>query len=119
MILTNSQWRFSLPLVLALLVLGCSDESVEEYEARGELIGVADGGSAVVIHHEEIEDFMGPMVMTVWFWSDEDERAFADLNLEQGDALEFRLVQSRDVYIRDVRRLPDDTELDLPTPLER
>lgn len=98
-------------LVGVLVVLnGCSeDRPAERYEVRGEVVRLEYGGLALRIDHEAIPDVMEAMRMSFRLQSPEEAR-----DLQPGDRISFMyVVKEEGSYIRDIERLPPDTELDL------
>lgn len=103
--------------VLCTHLVGCGsggDESVS-YEVRGEVVSVVYNGLALRIDHEPIDGYMDAMRMNFRLESPEDSRG-----LEPGDRIRFiYMVAPGGNYIRDIERLPPDTELDLDDIPER
>ena len=102
--------------VILLACLGCAGSAEPEataeptiYVVRGVFDQVESDGSSMIVQHEEISGYMAAMTMPNNL---EDPNAAAAL--EYGDKIEFRLVVTgHDAVAREIRRLPEDTELQL------
>jgi len=102
--------------ITLLFFTACGNDDVEEkesYDVRGRYLSTDMHGESVSIVHETIPDVMDAMRMSLRI---EDESVAE--GLETGDHIRFRMVRTdQGWYIRDVEKLPGDTELDLPEDL--
>ena len=102
--------------MILLACLGCGGSAEHEaaaepttYVVRGVFDQVDSDGSSMTVQHEEISGYMAAMTMP---FDLEDPNAAA--GLEYGDKIEFRLVVTgHDSVAREIRKLPEDTELQL------
>ena len=100
-------------LVLSLLIVagvlsGCRND--RSYDVRGRVVGFGSDARTVIVEHEEIEGLMPAMTMP---FSALDTAEVSVLG--EGDAIEFRLLVSRDSsWIDGIRRLPDDAIAEHP-----
>ncbi len=106
---------FVIGTALFLLAAGCQSEAPRGeavvYEGvRGRVLGTADGGRALVVDHEAVPGVMPSMTMALRL----EDPAAAE-GLTEGAPIEFDLVTSDDVYIRNIEPLPPGTALDLPS----
>lgn len=82
----------------------------QTYEVRGFFMETDDAGQIITILHEEIPDVMRSMRMRMIL-----EDAEGAQSLERGDMISFTMVRiGNSWYVRNVARLPDGTELDIP-----
>lgn len=81
----------------------------ETYEVRGFFIETNAADETITIVHEEIPDVMSAMRMRMLL---EDAEGAEDLS--RGDIISFTLARiGNSWYVRNIERLPEDTELDL------
>ncbi len=81
----------------------------ETYEVRGFFIETNEADETITIVHEEIPDVMSAMRMRMLL-----EDAEGAEGLSRGDIISFTLARiGNSWYVRNIERLPDDTELDL------
>lgn len=82
----------------------------QTYDVRGFFLETDDAGQIISILHEEIPDVMRSMRMRMIL-----EDAEGAQGLERGDMISFTMVRiGNSWYVRNVARLPDGTELDIP-----
>lgn len=104
-------------LLLLLFCCAACQPAPEEtvYRVRGQVIGVLYAGQAVRIRHEAVPGYMPGMQMDLRL----AEGASAE-GVQAGDKVAFELVaQPLPLTIRNLKKLPPDTPLDLagPNPL--
>jgi protein SCO1/2 len=104
---------------IGLLVVGYFLITPSTYEVKGRVAGIDDGGTTLVVEHEEIPGYMPPMIMPLPV-ADTSMTA----SLETGDAIQFRLAVSDDnARIVGLQSLPDTAVARSParttTPIER
>lgn len=80
------------------------------FDVRGLYLGTVFDSAAVVISHEEIEGFMGPMRMQLRV-ADRSELS----GLREGDKIRFRLADpgGNGYEVSQIEKLPPDTPLEL------
>ena len=88
---------------IGLLVVGYFLIPPSTYEVRGRVAGIDDGGTTLVVEHEEIPGYMPPMIMPLPV-ADPSMTA----SLQPDDAIEFTLTVSGDsTWISSIGSLPD------------
>ncbi len=106
---------WSVFLFSAVLLTGCAGDAGEPAEAReqtvrGQYLGSQFDGQVAVIHHEAIPNVMEAMKMGFKLVDPQEISS-----LQSGDPITFTLLMDgEDWTIRNVRRLPDTVQLDLP-----
>ncbi len=104
-----------LPLVLLLLAAGCTEETFDAYQTRGEVVALKPEMDAVTLFHEDVPGFMDSMQMDFSLASVEDMTG-----LTPGDKVSFTIAVSQKdgaTIVRDIVKLPETTRLDLDKPL--
>lgn len=88
---------------IGLLVVGYFLITPSTYEVKGRVAGIDDGGTTLVVEHEEIPGYMPPMIMPLPV-ADPSMTA----SLQPDDAIEFTLTVSGDsTWISSIGSLPD------------
>lgn len=87
-------------LLLAGSLTGCMQRS---YDVQGRVVGFGDDGRTLIVEHADVPGLMPAMTMPF------ETAESVDLDgLDQGDAVRFKLVLTRDrSWIEDLVRLPD------------
>lgn len=105
-----------LPLFLLLIVLsGCTEETFDTYQTRGEVVALKPEMDAVTIFHEDVPGFMDSMQMDFSLDNVDDMSG-----LTPGDLVTFTIYISQEdgaTTVRDLEKLPETTRLDLDKPL--
>ena len=105
-----------LPLFLLLVILsGCTEETFDTYQTRGEVVALKPEMDAVTIFHEDVPGFMDSMQMDFSLDNVDDMSG-----LTPGDLVTFTIYISQEdgaTTVRDLEKLPETTRLDLDKPL--
>ncbi len=104
-----------LSLALLLSAAGCTEETFDTYQTRGEVVALKPEMDAVTLFHEDVPGFMDSMQMD-FSLDTVDEMS----GLTPGDLVTFTIYVSQEdgaTTIRDLEKLPSATRLDLDKPL--
>ncbi len=106
-------------LILMFGLSGCGEEAEPEerasYEVKGRYLSTSVDEDFISVVHETIPDVMDAMRMSLRI-----EDISQVEGLETGDHIQFDMVHTdRGWYIRNIEKLPEGTELDLPEDLQQ
>lgn len=106
--------------LLMFQLTGCGGDETPEpedeatYEVKGRYLSTSVDEESISVIHETIPDVMDAMRMSLRI--DDIEQVEG---LETGDHIEFDMVRTqRGWFIRNISKLPEGTELDLPEELQ-
>lgn len=105
--------NLSLVALFAVLLVGCAERNITEYETRGRVVSLTPETNSVTILHESIPGYMESAEMT---FIPSDAGALEGLMV--GDLVEFDIEVAEDgsTVIDDIEKLPADTQLMLNEP---